>query len=107
MSLIGGGVFPIDADFGYPAALVEMLLQSHLKGENGYRIHLLPALPKAWPTGSVTVLRARGEFEVDITWKKGKLTHARLRSIVGAPCTLRYGAKEIPPDDEDRGKHEF
>lgn len=82
--------FDIDPMFGAAAGMAEMLLQSHA-GE----IHLLPALPKAWPTGYVKGLRARGAFVVNISWKKKKLFCAHIQAKRGGICKVRYGDKVI------------
>lgn len=76
-----------DANFGFTAGIAESLVQSHA-GE----ISLLPSLPVDWPDGSVTGLKARGGFEVDMQWKSGKLVSATIRNASATSCRLRNGA---------------
>ena len=74
---------------GATAGYCEMLVQSHAD-----QIHLLPALPSAWPTGKVSGIAARGGFDVDVTWQDGRMVEAKIRSKSGRPCKVVYGGQE-------------
>jgi alpha-L-fucosidase 2 len=85
----GMAEWEIDGNLGQTAAIGEMLLQSH----TGV-IELLPALPKAWSSGSVKGLRARGGFTVDITWKDGKVVSYHIKSIKPRSVQIRFNGEE-------------
>lgn len=90
----GGGTYPnlfdahppfqIDGNFGGTAGVCEMLLQS----DQGI-IDLLPALPAAWPDGSVNGICARGGYRLDMTWKDGKVQSVTLNGKQNGTVILR------------------
>lgn len=89
--------FQIDGNFAFTAGVAEMLVQSHL-GE----LHLLPALPTAWPTGSVKGLRARGGYTVDIAWENGALVNAQIYTSREGLPPIRYKETRLHPDLDPR-----
>ena len=103
--------FQIDGNFGSTSGIDEMLLQSDQRYsetpggvEDSYILDLLPAVPTGWPSGTMNGLRARGGFEVDLTWAKGMLSRATVRSVHGMAARLRYKDETLPitltPGDE-------
>lgn len=83
-----GKAMQVDANFGGASGIAEMLLQSY-----GDRIQLLPALPSAWPEGTIRGIRARGGFELQFAWKNGSLNNLRVQSVLGNTCRLTYHGK--------------
>jgi len=94
--------FQIDGNFGGAAGIAEMLLQSH----NGV-IHLLPALPQAWPDGSIKGFCARGGFVVDLQWQNGRLIGGKILSKNGNPCRIKYKDKQIEMDTVKGQKYDL
>ncbi len=82
--------FQIDGNFGGAAGIAEMLLQSQ-----NNEIHLLPALPSAWPSGSIKGLRARGGYTINMSWQSGKLTRLVITANKAGTHTIRYGNKVL------------
>jgi alpha-L-fucosidase 2 len=100
VSVNGGGTYPnmfdahppfqIDGNFGCTSGIAEMLMQSH----DG-AIHILPALPDNWPTGTINGLMARGGFEVDIIWKDKKVSQVKVKSKLGGNCRIRLNSDDV------------
>jgi alpha-L-fucosidase 2 len=91
--------FQIDGNFGGTAGIAEMLLQS----QDGY-LELLPALPATWPNGSISGLRARGGFEVSMSWENGALKSYSIKSIAGTNFRVKYKGKILAPEKIKKGE---
>lgn len=99
LAVVGGGTysnlfcahppFQIDGNFGYTAAVTEMLLQSQEK-----KIELLPALPDVWKDGKVKGLKARGNYEVSFEWKDHKIVQIKIFAKEPGEVMLRYNDTE-------------
>jgi alpha-L-fucosidase 2 len=82
--------FQIDGNFGGAAGILEMIVQSW-----GGEVHLLPALPKAWPAGCLHGVRAHGALTLDVDWKDGQLSRLQLRGPARAKVALRYRGQHL------------
>lgn len=88
--------FQIDGNFGATSGITEMLLQSHLRDENGdFYQDILPALPSALSTGKISGIKGRGGFEFSIVWENGKLSSVEVKSLLGNKLNLRCSGKLI------------
>jgi alpha-L-fucosidase 2 len=91
--------FQIDGNFGGAAGILEMIVQSW-----GGEIHLLPALPKAWPEGALHGVRARGGVELGIDWRAGRLARVRLRGPARATLALRHRGQRLQVSLDEHGR---
>jgi alpha-L-fucosidase 2 len=94
--------FQIDGNFGAPAGMIEMLVQSQLN-----EIAILPALPDALPSGKITGVCARGGFELTFNWEGGKLQKLQVLSKAGQKCKLHYGEKVVEMATEKGKTYSF
>lgn len=81
--------FQIDGNFGGTAGICEMLMQS-----DGETMYLLPALPEAWKNGEITGIKARGNYEVSLSWKNGKVNKATITCQNAGNLTINYNGKQ-------------
>ncbi|WP_082433288.1 glycosyl hydrolase family 95 catalytic domain-containing protein [Flagellimonas eckloniae] len=88
--------FQIDGNFGATSGITEMLLQSHLRDDNGdFYQDILPALPSILSSGKIEGIKGKGGFEISITWKDGELVQVDVKSLLGNNLNLRYAGNLI------------
>jgi alpha-L-fucosidase 2 len=85
-----------------------MLLQSHLRDENGaFYQDILPALPSTLSTGKISGIKGRGGFEFAISWENGKLVSVEVKSLLGNKLNLRYSGKLISQETTKEESYSF
>jgi len=100
--------FQIDGNFGATSGITEMLLQSHLRDENGdFYQDILPALPSALSKGKISGIKGKGGFEFTIAWENGKLVYVDVKSILGNKLNLRYSGKLISKETTKGESYSF
>ncbi len=100
--------FQIDGNFGATSGITEMLLQSHLRDDNGdFFQDILPALPSALESGKVSGIKGRGGFEFTIVWENGKLISVDVKSLLGNKLNLRYKGKVISQETTGEETYSF
>jgi alpha-L-fucosidase 2 len=100
--------FQIDGNFGATSGITEMLLQSHLRDENGdFFQDILPALPSALSSGTVSGIKGRGGFEFTIVWENQKLVSVDVKSLLGNKLNLRNAGKVISQETTEGETYTF
>jgi alpha-L-fucosidase 2 len=100
--------FQIDGNFGATSGITEMLLQSHLRDEDGnFYQDLLPALPSALSSGKISGIKGRGGFEFAIAWENEKLVSVEVKSLLGKKLNLRYSGKIISKETTKGENYSF
>lgn len=88
--------FQIDGNFGATSGITEMLLQSHLRDDQGHYFQdVLPALPSNLSSGKIRGIKGRGGFKMDITWNDSELVQLKVKSLLGNKLSVRYDGKII------------
>lgn len=98
-SLVGGGIYPnmlcahppfqIDGNFGFAAAVLEMLVQYEEQ-----KIVFLPALPDEWKDGMAEGVKAPGNITLNFKWKEKRVTEINLKSPIDAKLVILYNGME-------------
>ncbi len=100
--------FQIDGNFGATSGITEMLLQSHLRDENGdFYMDILPALPTALSNGKVAGIKGRGGFEFAFSWENGQLVSVDVKSLLGKKLNLRYNGNMVNQETEKGKTYNF